>query len=65
MLPLIIHSATPRVCKPLYEVIVYKAKKMNLAGVTVTRGIMGYGANSRIHTLKLLALVFQRFSYEN
>jgi len=29
---------------------------MNLAGVTVLRGIMGFGANSRIHTTKILRL---------
>jgi len=29
---------------------------MNLAGSTVMRGIMGFGADSRIHTAKLLRL---------
>ena len=42
--------------KALYEQIVLKARKMNLAGATVTRGIMGFGADSRIHTAKLLRL---------
>lgn len=42
--------------KPLHEQIVLKAREMNLAGVTVLRGLMGYGAASRIHTAKLLAL---------
>lgn len=42
--------------KPLYEKIVYKARELNMAGATVIRGIMGFGANSRIHTLKLLSL---------
>lgn len=42
--------------KPLYEQIVLKARELNLAGATVLRGIMGYGANSRIHTAKLLEL---------
>jgi PII-like signaling protein len=42
--------------KPLYEQILLKAREMNLAGVTVLRGIMGYGADSRIHTAKLLQL---------
>ena len=40
--------------KSLYEQIVYKAKELDLAGATVVRGIMGFGANSRIHTAKLL-----------
>ena len=42
--------------KPLYEVIVKKARKMNMAGATVVRGIMGFGADSRIHTAKVLRL---------
>ncbi len=42
--------------RALYEAIVLKARELNLAGATVTRGIMGYGANSRIHTAKLLEL---------
>ncbi len=42
--------------KPLYESIVLKARELNLAGATVFRGIMGYGASSRIHSIKLLRL---------
>ncbi len=42
--------------KALYEQIVLKAKELHLAGVTVIRGIMGYGANSQIHTAKILRL---------
>ena len=42
--------------KALYEQIVIKAKVLQLAGVTVIRGIMGYGANSQIHTAKILRL---------
>lgn len=42
--------------KSLYEVIVLKARELNLAGATVFRGIMGYGAASRIHSIKLLRL---------
>lgn len=42
--------------RPLYEVIVEEAKKRGLAGATVTRGIMGFGRNSRIHTAKILRL---------
>lgn len=39
--------------KPLYETIVFEAKKQELSGATVTRGIMGFGANSIIHSAKL------------
>lgn len=42
--------------QPLYEAFVYEAKKQGLSGATVVRGIMGYGANSRVHTAKLLEL---------
>ncbi|HWP92628.1 MAG TPA: DUF190 domain-containing protein [Thermodesulfobacteriota bacterium] len=42
--------------RALYEEIVLKARELNLAGATVIRGIMGFGANSRIHTAKLLRL---------
>jgi len=42
--------------KALYEQIVLKARELNPAGATVIRGIMGFGANSRIHTAKLLRL---------
>lgn len=42
--------------KPLYEEIVMKARELNLAGATVTRGILGFGADSRIHAAKILAL---------
>lgn len=42
--------------KPLYEAIVLKARDMHLAGATVFRGIMGYGASSHIHTAKILQL---------
>lgn len=39
--------------QPLYETIVFEAKKQSLSGATVMRGIMGFGANSKIHTAKL------------
>ena len=42
--------------KPLYEWIVIKAREKGLAGATVLRGKMGFGANSRIHTSKILRL---------
>lgn len=42
--------------QPLYEWLVIKAKEQGLAGATVIRGIMGYGANSMIHTSKIMRL---------
>lgn len=41
---------------PLAEAIVREARKLGLAGATVFRGMIGYGANSRIHTAKILRL---------
>jgi PII-like signaling protein len=41
---------------PLYRAIVLKAKELGLAGATVLRGPMGFGANSRVHTANLLEL---------
>ena len=41
---------------PLYEAIVLKAREMGLAGATVTRGVMGFGKHSVIHTAKILRL---------
>jgi uncharacterized protein len=42
--------------QPLYEWIVRRAKEEGLAGATVLRGLLGYGAHSRIHTAKILRL---------
>ena len=42
--------------KPLYEAIVLKARELGLAGATVTRGVLGCGADSRLHSSKTLRL---------
>jgi uncharacterized protein len=41
---------------PLYEAIVLEARKRGLAGATVFRGPMGFGAHSHMHTAKILRL---------
>lgn len=41
---------------PLYEEIVFAAKKSGLAGATVLKGVMGFGANSMIHSAKILSI---------
>lgn len=41
---------------PLYQAIVRRAREVGLAGATVLRGVEGFGANSRIHTMKILRL---------
>ncbi len=40
----------------LYEVIVLKAKELDLAGATVFRGIMGYQRGREVQTAKILRL---------
>jgi len=41
---------------PLYEAIVLKAREQHLAGATVSRGLMGFGRSSHLHTTKILRL---------
>jgi uncharacterized protein len=40
--------------EPLYWAIVQLLKQRQLAGATVTRGIMSFGASSRIHAAKFV-----------
>jgi PII-like signaling protein len=42
--------------KPLWEVVLQKAKEANLAGATVFKGIAGMGPHSKIHTFSLLSM---------
>lgn len=42
--------------RPLYEVLVETARKRGMAGATALRGFLGFGANSRIHTSKVLRI---------
>jgi len=41
---------------PLYEAIVKQARDAGLAGATVLKGVLGYGATARIRTTKILDL---------
>lgn len=41
---------------PAYEKIVLLAREKGLAGATVTKGVMGFGKKSIIHTAKILRL---------
>ena len=41
---------------PLYEAIVKQARDDGLAGATVLKGVLGYGATARIRTTKILDL---------
>ena len=42
--------------EPLYRAIVLKARELGLAGASVLRGTMGFGAHTRLHTNRLLEL---------
>jgi PII-like signaling protein len=42
--------------KPLYQAIVERVRKEGLAGATVLRGIEGFGADSHLHTARILRL---------
>ncbi len=41
---------------PLYEAIVKQARDTGLAGATVLKGVLGFGATARIRTQKILDL---------
>lgn len=42
--------------RPLYESIVREARQVHLAGATVFRSPLGFGAKSRVHTARILRL---------
>lgn len=42
--------------KPLYAALVTRIKEAGIAGVTVLRGVEGYGAHHKIHTARIEAL---------
>ena len=42
--------------RPVYEAIVVAARDYGLSGATVLRGTLGYGADSQIHTAKILRI---------
>ncbi len=56
LLRIIIGEGNRHEGKHLYEWIVIKARECGIAGATVMRGMMGYGANSRIKTSSILSL---------
>jgi uncharacterized protein len=37
---------------PLYEMLVFAARRNGLAGATVHKGVMGYGSSSVVHSAK-------------
>jgi len=53
LLRIFIGESDRRGGQPLYEWLVLKAREEGLAGATVLRGLMGFGAHSRLHTFKI------------
>lgn len=56
LLRIFIGESDKREGMPLYSWIVRRAKQEGLAGATVLRGIEGFGAQSHIHTARILQL---------
>ncbi len=42
--------------QPLYEAILFAARNQGMAGCTVLRGLMSFGASSTVHTAKLVEI---------
>jgi len=42
--------------RPLYEWLLLQARELHMSGVTVLRGLEGYGASTRIHTAKIIEI---------
>jgi uncharacterized protein len=42
--------------RPLYKVIVHRARELKLAGATVLRGPMGFGRSHHLHNANILRL---------
>jgi PII-like signaling protein len=53
LLRIFVGESDKRDGKLLYEWLVLKAREQGLAGATVLRGMMGFGAHSRLHTFKI------------
>ncbi len=45
---------------PLYEAVVRKLVKLELAGATVHMGIMGYGRHGKVHRKRLFGVADER-----
>ncbi|HZH73403.1 MAG TPA: DUF190 domain-containing protein [Mariniphaga sp.] len=42
--------------KPLYEAIIFEARKAGMAGATAYQGVMSFGASHSVHALKIFSL---------
>jgi len=54
---IIIVGETDRVYqRPLFEAIIFAAKKYKLAGATITKGVLSYGEENMLHSSKIFSL---------
>ena len=60
VLQIIVEDTDRHEGQPLYEAIVRFLQKRGIAGATVWSGIMGYGANRRIHRKGLFGVSDQK-----
>lgn len=56
LLRVFISEGARRGGRPVYEDIVLKARELGIAGATVLRGMLGYGASAHLHAAKLVDL---------
>ena len=56
LLRIFIGEADKNEHKPLYEWIVLQAREQGLAGATVLRGMMGFGAHLKVHHKRLFGV---------
>lgn len=56
LLRVFVGESDKHVGRPLYELIVERARAHGMAGATVLRGVLGFGAHSRIHSSRILRL---------
>ena len=55
-LTIYLSESTRSARRPLYEAVIELLQREGIAGVTVLHGIAGYGADKRMHTLKVVRL---------
>lgn len=56
LLRIFVGEADKHAHRPLYEAILFEARNQQMAGCTVMRGIMSFGASAHVHTTKLIEI---------
>jgi len=49
---------------PMYEMIVFAARRNGMAGATVHKGVMGYGSSSVVHSAKFWETILNFNSHD-